>query len=146
VLFRSNLASAEEYYRKALHISPDFTISYRNLAISLMRQKKTEEAISYFEKYLNFAFSDHEARLVLADLYYNRKSYWQALACYEHYLNNCPLDVNVLLRLSDCYFNMGKFGSAAMGYKAILKANPQNETASNRLLDLKKYAETVVAQ
>ncbi len=138
-LKQSNFSSAEECYRMSLENQPDFPFGYRNLAVSLMKQNKNEESISYFEKYLTLIPGDTEVQAVLGDLHYNNKNYWTAIPFYERYIRKNPKQFEALLRLADCYLNLGKISSAMAGYKAVLQINPGNQLASNRLRDIDEY-------
>ena len=136
---QSNFSSADECYRKVIQFSPSFPLAYRNLGLSLLRQNSIEEATSSFEEYLTFSPNDLDVKIVLADLNYSLKRYWKAIYFYEVYLQKYSSNFDAMLRLSDCYFNLGKLEAAKMGYMAILKRQPQNETASRRLKSISDY-------
>lgn len=143
-LKQSNFASADESYRKALEERPDFALSYRNMAVSFLRQNRREEAAAYFEKYLSMGGNDCEVLPVLADIHYGERDYWKAIRYFEEYIRQSPAQLEALIRLSDCYFNLRKFDAASLGYRAVLKMDPNNTIAMERLRGIERGAKLVV--
>ncbi|MEE9554164.1 MAG: tetratricopeptide repeat protein [candidate division Zixibacteria bacterium] len=146
LLKQNNYASAEEYYRKSLEISPDFALGYRNLAVSLLKQDRLDESVAYFEKYLQNNPLDSGISATLGDIYYKLKDYWKAISHYENYLGKKPNQFSAILRMSDCYFNLNKLDSAKLGYQAVLKMDPDNSMAEQRLGELNEFNQAVDTQ
>ena len=143
---QQNYSSAEQFYRRTLKLSSDFALAYRNLAVCLMKQNKFDESTAYLEKYLECFPNDPEAYATLGDIYYNAKNYWKAIGRYEKYVAAYPEQHDAILRLADCYFNLGKLDSAKMGYRAVLRSNPDNKIAKNRLEEIARFTESVESQ
>ncbi len=138
-----NYASAEECYRKALETSPGFALGYRNLAVCLLKQDKLDESVAYFEKYLQSNSLDFAINATLGDVYYKLKDYWKAISYYETYINQKPDQLSAILRMADCYFNLNKLESAKMGYLAVIKKEPGNSIAQQRLGELDRHFQAV---
>ncbi|UCE67819.1 MAG: tetratricopeptide repeat protein [Candidatus Zixiibacteriota bacterium] len=143
---QQNYSSAEQYYRRTLKLSSGFALAYRNLAVCLMKQNKFDESATFLEKYLENSPNDSEANATLGDIYYNSKNYWKAIGRYEKYIASYPGQHDAILRLADCYFNLGKIDSAKMGYKAVLRSNPDNKIAKNRLEEITRFTESIELQ
>ncbi len=138
-----NYASAEESYRQALALSPGFALGYRNLAVCLLKQDKLDESVAYFEKYLQKNDLDFGINATLGDICYKLKDYWKAISYYEIYISQKPDQLSAILRMADCYFNLNKLESAKMGYLAVIKKEPGNSIAEQRLGELDRHIQAV---
>jgi tetratricopeptide (TPR) repeat protein len=145
-LKEKNFASAETYYLMALSKNKNFLIGYRNLAVALINQNKTQDAAEYLEYYLQANPRDTESHVTLGDIYYQNREYSRALNHFERYLMQFPDNVGALVRVSDCYFNLGKLQAAAAGYQAILLKYPTNDIIKQRLYELDKFLQPIVSQ
>jgi len=145
-LKEKNFASAETYYLMALGKNKNYLPGYRNLAVALINQDKTQDAAEYLEFYLQSNPRDAEIHVTLGDIYYQNKEYPRALSHFEGYLMHFPDNVDALVRVSDCYFNLGKLQAAAAGYQAAIAKDPANGIAEQRLNELNKFLEPTVSQ
>jgi len=145
-LKEKNFASAETYYLMALSKNKNFLPGYRNLAVALINQNRTQDAAEYLEYYLQSNPRDAEIHVTLGDIYYQNKEYSRALSHFEGYLMYFPENVGALVRVSDCYFNLGRLQAAAAGYQAALAKDPANAIAKQRLYELNKFLKPVVSQ
>jgi len=145
-LKEKNFASAETYYLMALGKNKNFFLGYRNLAIALINQNKTQDAAEYLEYYLQSNPRDPETHVTLGDIYYQSKEYFKALGHFENYLMYYPNNMDALVRVSDCYFNLGKLHAAAAGYQSVMAKDPANNIAKQRLGELNKFLKPIVSQ
>lgn len=95
-LFRdSAFAEAEESYRKANALHPEFKYQY-NIGNSLYNQGRTKEAADYYEKSLAASNSENSKSKVyynLGNSYFNQKQYDKSIEAYKESLKRNPNDL-----------------------------------------------------
>lgn len=90
----SSFQEAEENYRKALELHPDFKTKY-NIANSLYQQGRSKEAIEYYKNSLQNAGNHSQkakAHYNLGNAYFNEKQFDKSLESYKESLKLDPND------------------------------------------------------
>ncbi len=95
-------ATAEEEFRKALSLEPDFAWAHHGLGAALAMRGQTDEAIASFERAIELRPDLAEAHSHLANLYLTLEREDDALAAYRRAIEVAPDD-------SDAYFYLGAY-------------------------------------
>ena len=70
--FKTNFDKAEEYYKRAIEISPDDTILLGNLCDIYIRQKRYQDVIDLLENNLSESYIHSRLWFLLATAHYKR--------------------------------------------------------------------------
>ena len=120
----------------------DSNVQY-NLAVTLLRNGKTDEAIVEFEKYLHKNSNDVKTWLLLADLYEKKGNHAQAMACYESVVQKNPHNKEALISLIPILEKMDDKSGQIANYEKLLQMEPNNRkylfNAAMLYMDQKKY-------
>jgi tetratricopeptide (TPR) repeat protein len=120
----------------------DSNVQY-NLAVTLLRNGKTDEAVVEFEKYLHKNSNDVKTWLLLADLYEKKGNHAQAMACYESVIQKNPHNKEALISLIPILEKMDDKSGQIANYEKLLQIEPNNRkylfNAAMLYMDQKKY-------
>ncbi len=120
----------------------DSNVQY-NLAVTLLRNGKTDEAIAGFEKYLHRNSNDVKTWLLLADLYEKKGNHAQAKATYEMVVQKNPQNKEALVCLIPVLEKLNDKGGEIANYEKLLQIEPHNRkylfNAAMLYMDQKKY-------
>jgi len=120
----------------------DSNVQY-NLAVTLLRNGKTDEAIAEFEKYLHKNSSDLKTWLLLADLYEKKGNQGQAKEVYESVVQKNPHNKEALLSLIPILEAMNDKNGQIANYEKLLQLEPGNRkylfNVSMLYIDQKRY-------
>jgi tetratricopeptide (TPR) repeat protein len=120
----------------------DSNVQY-NLAVTLLRNGKTDEAITEFEKYLHKNSNDMKTWALLADLYEKKGNHAQAKATYESVLQRNPQDRETLVSLIPILEKLNDKNGQVANYERLLQLEPSNRkylfNAAMLYIDQKKY-------
>ena len=120
----------------------DSNVQY-NLAVTLLRNGKTDEAVVEFEKYLHKNSNDVKTWLLLADLYEKKGNHPQAMACYESVIQKNPHNKEALISLIPILEKMDDKSGQIANYEKLLQIEPNNRkylfNAAMLYMDQKKY-------
>ena len=101
----------------------DSNVQY-NLAVTLLRNGKTDEAVVEFEKYLHKNSNDVKTWHLLADLYEKKGNHAQAKACYESVVQKNPHNKEALISLIPILEKMNDKTGKSRTTKNFSKWNP----------------------
>ena len=120
----------------------DSNVQY-NLAVTLLRNGKTDEAIAGFEKYLHRNSNDVKTWLLLAELYEKKGNHAQAKATYEMVVQKNPQNKEALVCLIPVLEKLNDKGGEIANYEKLLQIEPHNRkylfNAAMLYMDQKKY-------
>ena len=98
-------------------------------------QGKKEEALSYGESVLNRGntlYYEKQLKLLMGQLYFEKKEYKKALPLLEDYVNNSSkVSKEVLYELSFAYYKEGRFEKAIEGFKQL--SNERDSMGQNSM-------------
>jgi tetratricopeptide (TPR) repeat protein len=120
----------------------DSNVQY-NLAVTLLRNGKTDEAITEFEKYLHKNANDLKTWLLLADLYEKKGNLSQAKITFESIFQRNPQNKEALVSLIPILEKMNDKIGLLANYDRLLQMEPNNRkylfNAAMLYMDMKKY-------
>lgn len=120
----------------------DSNVQY-NLAVTLLRNGRTDEAITAFEKYLHKNSNDLKTWLTLADLYEKKGNFAQAKATFESIVQRNPQNKEALISLIPIFEKLNDKNGLIANYDRLLQIEPNNRkylfNAAMLYMDLKKY-------
>jgi tetratricopeptide (TPR) repeat protein len=120
----------------------DSNVQY-NLAVTLLRNGKTDEAAAEFEKYLRKNPNDVKTWGLLAELYEKKGNHAQAKAIYESMVQKNPHNKEALLCLIPILEKMNDKNGQISNYEKLLQLEPDNRkylfNVSMLYIDQKRY-------
>jgi tetratricopeptide (TPR) repeat protein len=120
----------------------DSNVQY-NLAVTLLREGKTDEAVAEFEKYLGKNSSDVKTWALLADLYEKKGNFAQAKAIYESIVQKNPHNKEAFISLIPILEKLNDKNGQITNYEKLLQIEPNNRkylfNAAMLCMDEKKY-------
>jgi tetratricopeptide (TPR) repeat protein len=125
--------AAEDAYRMAIQIEPDYEIALDNLAALLLREGKIDEAIANYQKALEINPDSVPGQIGLGNAYLAQGDFQRATAQYNSVLQMHPDNVNAINNLGDVYARQSKWDQAISQFEAALKIDPSFELAQRNL-------------
>jgi len=115
---------AEEAFKEAIKLDPNFSEAYTNLGSLKMLQGKYKEAISYFEEALKnpLYLNPHIALINIGWAYYQLGDKERALNYLQRALNERARFSKALIYMGLIYLNEGDLDSAEFYFKRVLNA------------------------
>ncbi len=146
-LYRFNsFKAAEKWYkqflkRKSAVKTEYYAVALYNLGYTAFHQKKYDEAISYFNKFLKV---DHEhenlkndALLRIADAYFIKKDFAKAISYYDKVINNQGRDSDyALYQKASCYGAQGNFNQKINTLNQLVKAYKKSPLYTDALYEI----------
>lgn len=167
--FKGDYIGAEEAFRQGLTVAPSESVTVRadltqalhsartNRASQLIREKKVDEAITYFQDLLKEDPKDADLWAGLGDAQFTKArdaqgdakkpAFKSAADSYAKAAALNPGSPELSFNAAICYQNADELPSAETQWRAVLKAKPDDREAltelSNVLADQKKFPEAV---
>jgi len=120
----------------------DSNVQY-NLAVSYLRNGRTDEAIAEFEKYLHKNSNDSKTSMLLADLYEKKGSHAQAKEIYESEIQKNSRNKEALLCLIPILEKMNDKAGQIPYYERLIQMEPNNRkylfNVAMLYIDQKRY-------
>jgi tetratricopeptide (TPR) repeat protein len=110
-------ASAEQSYREAIDLDPEYCDAMDNLALVLKRAGNYEETISLYQRSISIYPESYTAHLGLANSYARLEQYDNAIAEFETLLKLYPDDAEGYYGIGNVYFNQEKYEEAIIQFK-----------------------------
>lgn len=132
-----SLDNAKQNFEKAVSLYNDFGQALFNLAVVYERQGKVPEAIKNFERLQANNQRDPSILFQLGLLYYKNNQKDKAIAAWERSVLLFPSYSNAHWYLSLAYEEKGDMDKAMAQAEEVLKLNPDNEMAKQRVEQLK---------
>ncbi|SPF46332.1 Tetratricopeptide TPR_2 repeat protein [Syntrophobacter sp. SbD1] len=120
----------------------DSNVQY-NLAVTLLRNGKTDEAAAEFEKYLRKNPNDAKTRVLLAEICEKQGNHAQAREIYESIVQQDPHNNEALISLVPILEKMNDKNGQIVNYEKLLQREPNNRkylfNVSMLYIDQKRY-------
>jgi len=136
---QGDYVAAEELYRRAAGINPDFGEALRNWGLVLSRLDRVDDACAALEEYVKTHPDDIETAGFLGDLYYKLDDVSTALKYYEVVVAVQSTRVGTWLRLADCHYQQGHLNAALLGYEKVLQLAPEHQPTFERLQQIREH-------
>ena len=141
MLLDEAVAQADELLRRALELDAGLGAAHASVGLSLLRQRRVDEAISAFERAIaldpNYAHAFHWYGDALL---YNTRNFDRALSLLERARALDPLSPVINVTLGEVYEGLGRFDHALRQYTKVLELEPDYATAYFQLATLQRTA------
>ncbi len=117
----------EPYYNNAIHTNPGSGLANLNYGSMLRDAGKWEAALPFIEKGVELSPDYIDAKVRLAEAYFNLKKYNEAIEISNAVIAKEPLNISALQFRGSSYGASGQTDEAAKDFKAILDADPTNK-------------------
>ncbi len=118
-------------------------MSQYNLAVTLLRNGKTDEAAAEFEKYLRKNPNDAKTRFLLAEICEKKGNHAQAKEIYESIVQQDPHNNEALISLIPILEKMNDKNGQIVNYEKLIQREPNNRkylfNVSMLYIDQKRY-------
>lgn len=116
----------ETYYGNAIRTNPGSGLANLNYGSMLRDEGKWADALPYIEKGVQLSPDYTDAKVRLAEAYFNLKKYNEAIEISNAVLAKEPKNLTALQFRGSSYGASGQTGEAAKDFKTILEADPTN--------------------
>lgn len=131
-----NLNKASEQFNKAIDLKQDYAPAHYWLAMVLVRQGKTADAVAKLESVRNYNPNDLGVGFQLAILYFQNGQKDKAIAELQRLIGLAPQYSNARWYLAAMLEDKGDIEGAIAQIEEVKKANPDNTDVQKRLDDL----------
>ncbi len=121
---KGNFLEAEKAYREAINLEPKEPIYLYNLAITLIRQNKDDEALLYLQKMLEIQPNSYSANKAIAEIYSRKSNYEEAGKYYRKAVEISPNDPDAFYNLGACLKNTGDYQGAMSAFEKATELRP----------------------
>jgi protein O-GlcNAc transferase len=145
--FAGNVEEAEERYKQAIRLKPDYIVAYVSLSALLESQERYDQAIAVYQPIFRQIEQNPEALFTLGRLFFNRNTegdleraetvLTQSIELNENYAN-----ARYILGL--VYERMGNTAAALEQFDYIARLNPDNAEVQAKISALRPAAAPVV--
>jgi tetratricopeptide (TPR) repeat protein len=133
---RDDLDGAEHHFREAFSIKPNEAKYAYNLGLILLKKKKNEEALGFFQKALDAGTNDPQIYRYIAESFEDLKMHENAIVALERALTIRPDDIDTMFQLADLYYNKGNLSRAEDLFRRLVKITPGDTNTENALVNL----------
>ncbi len=123
---RQDWAAAENYFRGSVILDPNYPRAHNNLALSLVRQNRSEEAIVHYQQAISLDPKHTNAHFNLANAYRRLNLTDAAIEQYQAALNQKPDDVDTRLNLASLLAQSDRESEALVLYESLLLSRPND--------------------
>ncbi len=116
----------ETYYGNAIRTNPGSGLANLNYGSMLRDEGKWEDALPYIEKGVKLSPDYTDAKVRLAEAYFNLKKYNEAIEISNAVIAKEPKNVTALQFRGSSYGASGQTAEAAKDFKTILDTDPNN--------------------
>jgi tetratricopeptide (TPR) repeat protein len=141
-----NLSLAEENYKKAIELKPNYALAIYNLGAVYERQGRVKDAISQLEITKAVNSSDASIALQLGLLYYRDNQKEKSFNELQRAVSIFPNFSNARWYLALLYEERGQLENALEELHKIREFNPDNEILKNKISDLEKGIRSIPPQ
>jgi len=117
----------EAYYSNAIYTNPGSGLANLNYGSMLRDAGKWEDALPYIEKGVQLSPDYIDAKVRLAEAYFNLKKYNEAIEISNAVIAKEPKNLTALQFRGSSYGASGQTAEAAKDFKTILEADPSNK-------------------
>lgn len=120
-----DIKKSEQYVDKTLELLPDFVPALNWKGFICWRNKKLDDAITYYSKVLKEKPNHCSANGSLGELYEDKKEFEKAIEYYTRQLE-CDPDAFIYLSRGWCYGKLSRFEKARKDYKKSIDMDSEN--------------------
>ncbi len=120
---KQEFSKAEQYYKQAISLKPDYWAGYEKLGTFYMSRSKYEEALEPYQQVISLTPNNHLAFSNLGNAYYYMNDWPKAREFYEKSLNIQPT-AEPASNLGTVHYIEGNYTAAAEAYLQALELNP----------------------
>lgn len=146
--FAGDLEAAEEQYKQAIRLKPDYVVAYVSLSALLESQERYDQAIAVYQPIFRLVEQNPEALFTLGRLFYNRQSeddLQRAETVLVEAIAQSPNYANARFILGLVYEARGNTQAAIEQYTVVAEQNPENADVQAKLQSLRAPAVVVPA-
>ncbi|MGQ9617963.1 MAG: tetratricopeptide repeat protein [Candidatus Aminicenantia bacterium] len=121
---KGNFEDAEKSYKEALSLEPQEPIYLYNLAITLIREGKDDEALTYLQKMLEIQLNSYSANKAVAEIYSRKGNYEEAGKFYRKAVELSPNDPDAFYNLGACLKNTSNYKDAMDAFEKAVELKP----------------------
>ncbi|MDP6343904.1 MAG: sulfotransferase, partial [Alphaproteobacteria bacterium] len=133
------LDAADASYRRAIDLRPDYAEAHRNLAMTLRRQGRPEDAAAHFRQAIAHGADDGETHYSLGNLLREMAQLEAAADCYRQAIARRPDHAESHNQLGMTLQEFGQFDEAVACYETALQLNPGFGAAHHNLGALRTF-------
>jgi len=116
----------QPYYTNAINTNPGSGLANLNYGSMLRDEGKWQDALPYIQKGVELSPDYVDAKVRLAEAYFNLKKYHEAIAISSKALEKEPKNISALQFRGSAYGASGQTANAAEDFKKILELEPEN--------------------
>lgn len=134
--FAGDLEGAEENYKQAIRLKPDYIVAYVSLAALLESQERYDQAIALYQPIFRVIEDNPEALFTLGRLFYTRQAEGdleRAETVLIRAIELSPNYANARFTLGLVYEAAGNNASALEQYEVVAERNPDNAEVLEKL-------------
>jgi tetratricopeptide (TPR) repeat protein len=138
--FAGDLEAAEEQYKQAIRLKPDYVVAYVSLSALLESQERYDQAIAVYQPIFRLVEQNPEALFTLGRLFYNRQSeddLQRAETVLVQAIAQSPNYANARFILGLVYEARGNRQAAIEQYTVVAEQNPDNADVAAKLQSLR---------
>jgi tetratricopeptide (TPR) repeat protein len=138
--FAGELEAAEEQYKQAIRLKPDYVVAYVSLSALLESQERYDQAIAVYQPIFRLVEQNPEALFTLGRLFYNRQSeddLQRAETVLVQAIAQSPNYANARFILGLVYEARGNRQAAIEQYTVVAEQNPDNADIRAKLESLR---------
>ena len=121
-----NKQDAEELFKVALQIKPDFAPAYDNLGTLAMMDNKLEDAEKYFQQSLKYNSHNPTSMYHMSQVKAKIKNYEEAFTWINHSIHINPNSSPALNLQGELYLRQGNQAAAINSFKKAVAVKPEN--------------------
>jgi Tfp pilus assembly protein PilF len=121
---QNRIAEAIENYIKAIHLKPDFTEAYYNLANILRAQNRTDEAIDNYKQAIRLKPELIKAYNALGEILNERNCYAETIELLKQAIQFNPDNSEVYNNMAATLMMQGHYSQALKNFKHSIKLTP----------------------
>ncbi len=126
---KGSVLEAEEEYKKAIFLNPNYFVAYNNLAFLYYEQERYLEAKTIFERLVKLYPNYSDPYIGLANIYKKLKNNVQALNFFKTADKINPYSFAVHAGLGNIYSEQGNWQDAQEEFEKTISLNPDNASA-----------------
>lgn len=130
-LREKRIDKAQEHYREALKIKPDYVNALSNMGISLYEQGKYDASISYYKKALGFQPFRLDVHANIAAAYSRSSQFDEAIMHYRRVLEHHPENEWAHYDIANVFVSKGETAKALEHYREAARIRPNYAEAHN---------------